>query len=409
MNFVLRAANAFLRFVFLLAIAKYLSPEEMGVFGIFAATIIFTIYIVGLDFYIFVSREVVEVPRARVGGFLRSQATLSVLLYCIFLPLITAWLISWDWSYYWILAFYVILLLEHINQELFRLLSVMFATLSASFLLILRHGMWSGTIALLFSVEPSFRTFKSILFAWSLGGISSVLFGVWKLRRLGVSGWDSKADWRWIKRGVYVCLPFLISTLALRFISTADRYGIDYTLSTKHVGAYVFFSGIASALFIIADSLIFSYALPQFLRSAEGKAYLELRHLVQEFQKKTIFIVLIFVIAAVFIMPFLLRWVGVSHYLSLYYWFPIVLVAAVFNALSTIPHLGLYALRADKLIIAIHFSTFGVFLISSFALVALSTEWAFPGGIAIAYAWMFILNSFAFSQLLPNGIKNGPL
>lgn len=61
-NFSLRGATFGTRFLIIFFLAKYLDPAEAGLYGIFTASVGYAMYFVGLDFYTYVCREIVETP-----------------------------------------------------------------------------------------------------------------------------------------------------------------------------------------------------------------------------------------------------------------------------------------------------------------------------------------------------------
>ena len=93
LNLGLRSATLGTRFLFIFFLAKYLDPASVGYYGIFTATLGYAIYFVGLDFYTYVSREIVKAPADQRGKLLKGHAALSGLLYLALLPL-GIWLLT---------------------------------------------------------------------------------------------------------------------------------------------------------------------------------------------------------------------------------------------------------------------------------------------------------------------------
>src|SRR5690606_27760460 len=94
----------------------------VGLYGLLAATIAYALYPIGLDFYAYSTREILRVDRGQWGGMLRNHGALALVLYSVVLPLL---LLVFAMGFLpWTLApwFYILLILEHLNQELSRLL-----------------------------------------------------------------------------------------------------------------------------------------------------------------------------------------------------------------------------------------------------------------------------------------------
>jgi O-antigen/teichoic acid export membrane protein len=63
----LRLATLVARFIFILALAKFLPPAELGLYGLLFATIIFFLTILGFDFYTYAHRELIVTEPTRWG------------------------------------------------------------------------------------------------------------------------------------------------------------------------------------------------------------------------------------------------------------------------------------------------------------------------------------------------------
>ena len=59
-NVFLRSLTLFAKFSLILILAKFLSANDLASYGIIYATIIYSLYVIGLDFYIYSTREYVN-------------------------------------------------------------------------------------------------------------------------------------------------------------------------------------------------------------------------------------------------------------------------------------------------------------------------------------------------------------
>ena len=122
LNLSLRGSTLASKFLLVFFLARYAEPAEVGLYGLIAVTVSYGLYFLGFDFYMYTTRELLGNSPAVWGCFLKSQVGLSAILYCIFLPasvvLFVIGLLPW-WVLPWFLA---LLVLEHVTQELNRLL-----------------------------------------------------------------------------------------------------------------------------------------------------------------------------------------------------------------------------------------------------------------------------------------------
>ncbi|TGU42107.1 hypothetical protein EN795_35725, partial [bacterium M00.F.Ca.ET.152.01.1.1] len=108
---------------------------------------------------------------------------------------------------------------------------------------------------------------------WACSGLAAVALGVWRVRQLLIGGWSRPVDWRWVRKGISVSAAFLVSTLALRGIQTADRYWMEDLGGIEAVGAYVLFLGVAGTLMVFLDAGVFSFSYPALISHSHKREY----------------------------------------------------------------------------------------------------------------------------------------
>src|SRR5262245_13310487 len=211
----------------LFGLAYYLSPAELGVFGLLGVTLSLALYLVGLDFYAFNTRELLRGDLTTAPARIRDQFVFHGVTYLVAFPLL---LTVFLWGVLpWRLAalFYVLLLLEHVAQELHRILITLHRSVQAAGLLFVRGGLWVYAVLGLMALDPAFRNVETVTVAWAIGVAISLFGAAYCLRDLS---WRrasaASVDWAWIRRGLAVSLPFLAASLAFRGVVSADRYAL---------------------------------------------------------------------------------------------------------------------------------------------------------------------------------------
>lgn len=399
-NIGLRSVTLGTRFLFIFFLAKYLDPTAVGYYGIFTATVGYAMYFVGLDFYTYVSREILKVPPDQRGQLLKGQVALSVLLYIALVP-IALWLLSQNnWPGYLIYWFLPILVLEHFNQEISRLLITLSEQLTSSVILFIRQGSWAIAIIALMHMESAARNLNVVMALWAMAGIAAAGTGIWKLRQLKTEGWHLPIDWRWVKKGIGVSIIFLVATLALRGVQTFDRYWLEALGGIEMVGAYVLLIGIAGTLLTFLDAAVFAFSYPNLIRlHHEGKPD-EVKKQVGILFWQTMGLSVMFGITSWLVLPYLLSWIGNPLYLQAAHWYPWLLLAMTLNAIGMVPHYALYACNVDKPIIYSHMAALVVFILVT----AVFSNWlgfqAVFLGLNAAFACMLLWKAFAYFRLL---------
>lgn len=397
LNVSLQGVTLLTRFGLIFLLAKYLSPAEVGYYGLFAAAIGYGIYFVGLDFYTYLTREIIGTPVEKRGALLKGQAVLSLLLYTIFIPVAVFLAIEYSgWPNYLMWWFFPILFVEHFNQEMSRLLVALSEQVTASALLFVRQGSWALIVIFFMFFEPGSRTLEFPMVAWFIAGVFAALLGIFKLKKMDFGGWRAKVDWRWIGKGIAVSAAFLFATLALRGTQTFDRYMLESIGGIEVVGAYVLFVGIAGSLLAFLDSGVFSFTYPALIGLSQNKNWAVARKKVKQMLWFTIAFSFLFSMASLIVMPYLLKWIGKDAYTSsidLYYW---ILLATIVNVIGLVPHYALYAAGKDKAIILSHVLAFFVFCGAVFLLRATSHALAVPQGLVIAFLFILIFKTLAY-------------
>lgn len=396
LNIVLRVSTLGTRFLFVVALAKFLDPAQVGYYGLFTASISYTLYFVGLDFYTYVTREILRCPKSERGRMLKGQAALSGSLYVAVLPVALGLLIWSGLPSLMVWWFAPILILEHFNQEVFRLLVALSRQVTASIVLFLRQGIWALAAVALMTSTPESRSLEMVLALWSAAGLAAMLLGGWAVFRLDIGGWRAAVDWRWVRQGIVVSLGLLIATIALRSVQTFDRYWIEALGGLELVGAYVLFMGIASALLAFLDAGVFAFTYPALIRHNLKNEHDLARALLLKALLQTILVAIGFAVGTLLALPYLVEWIANPTYQAEIRLYPWLLSAMVVNALGLIPHYGLYARSQDRPIILSHLAALGAFVVVTGLLSASHAALAVPIGLNLSFLVTLIWKSTAY-------------
>lgn len=402
LNIGLRFGTLGTRFFFIFFLAKYLDPASVGYYGLFTATVGYCLYFVGMDYYVFVTREILRVSDDQRGRMLKGQAALSGLLYLALLPIAVVLLNKAGWPGYLAWWFFPILLLEHFNQEIYRVLIVLSEQIAASLILFMRQGSWAIVIVILMIWKPESRNLDLIMALWACAGAAAATLGIWKLRRHGMRGWRDPVDWGWIRKGVAVSATFLVATLALRGMQTIDRYWLEALVSIEVVGAYVLFLGVAGAMMVFLDAGVFSFTYPALISHNHNKEHDLAKAKVRQMFIQTVACSLAFGIVSWLLLPWLLEWVGNAVYKEMLYLYPWVLAAMVINAIGMVPHYALYAQGRDKPIVISHIAALPAFALSTWAISRFDPVLAVPAGLVTGFTVILLWKAWAYRNAQPN-------
>lgn len=396
LNMVLRTATLGARFVFVFFLAKYLDPQSVGYYGLFTATVGYFLYLVGLDFYTYTTREILKASPEQRGQMLKGQAALSVLLYAIVVPLAVWVLPQAHWPSELLLWFFPILVFEHLNQEISRLLVALSEQITASLILFMRQGSWALAIVGLMAVDADMRQLQAVMVCWLAAGVIAALLGILKIRQLRMGGWNLPVNWAWVKKGAMVSLAFLLATLALRGVQTVDRYWLQSLTSIEVVGAYVLFLSIAGTLMVFLDAGVFAFAYPELIALHHQQQHAQAHRKVKQLLVYILLAAVAFSAISWLLLPYLLQWINKPLYTESMELYPWLLLATVINALGMAPHYALYAQDRDRIIIGSHIAAMVVFAIAVWLLAQILPALAVPLGLVIFFTVILVIKVAAY-------------
>lgn len=350
---VLRGSSMGAKFLLLLGLTKILTIEDYGTLSLIVTTITFLMFVIGLDFYNYSHREVIEKDSLK-KKYIVSQFWFHVIAYVVILPITYLLLSNGIIPLDYIVPFYLLLVLEHFSQEAFRFLNLFNKPNVANISLFIRTAFW---IIVLFGVEYFFKsneiTIQLILCYWIGGSLLSLFFVagyVFVVHRS--STYDIQwfvIDKPWIKHGLLVSLPFFAGTIAYKIVEYSDRFMIDWYLGKEAVGIYSFYTNFANILTIIVNTITITLIVPDLLRSVNsGK---KVKETIKKFSKELqITTVIISTIIFVLIFP-TLNWLDKKAFNDESTIYFLILLGNIALNLSLNYHFLLYAYKKDKLIL----------------------------------------------------------
>ncbi|MCF5910119.1 hypothetical protein K3H35_15155 [Aeromonas veronii] len=396
-NVFIRGLTLISKFALLFLLARYLDVDELGLYGLVAATITYSIYLLGLEFYTYSTRELIKSPLSKRWGLIKSQFCLYSITYPIIFSLISV--IFWGGLLPWSLAllFYMILTLEHLSQEIYRILIATTQQLSATIAIFIRQGLWIWVSVFFLYAYPELRNLQFILCSWLCGSLFCLIYSMAKIRKVNKGSGD--VCWSWVYRGVFSAMPFFISSIFVMAISTVDRYWFESLVNRDALGYYVFYSGLVSALVSFLDAAVFSFIYPKLVQHAGNSDNKSFSLLMKKMLRQTIYFAGLFILSAIYLIDFILMLVNRFDGNTYIYVFYFLLFSTILQALSYIPHYGLYARGFDKPIIFINIGGFFMFLIVAFAFLNVSETYAIPISLCITYSFILLAKTFFYYSL----------
>lgn len=384
----LRALTIGSRFVLLFALARFLTPGEVGLYGLIAGTISFAMLFVGGEFYTYSQRELLASPKDRWSFVLQHQAIAIALLYVGLLPLQTVFFWFDLLPGRWLVWYVALLIAEHLAQELNRILVAMGRPVLASWVLFMRTALWVWVLLPVLILDPQLWRLEPVFLAWLVGGtiaigmaVAIVVRDVPLWRR-----WD--VDWTWLRRGFRVGLVYLVATLCFKAMFTADRYVVQQLVGRELLGVYVLYIGIATAVVNFLDSAVFSFLYPRLVAAYQLHERDAYDRVMREMGWSALTVSGGLAVAAGLLAPIALRWIGKDVFAAHLPLLWLLLASAVIQCVGMIPHYALYARRADRIIVVAEITALLVFVLVTGLLARLVPFTAAAWGLVAALSWL---------------------
>lgn len=354
-NIILRGFSLISKLLFLIYAGKKLALVEMGVYGLVNTTISVIITVLGFEFYAFSNREMLARPNTDHTVILRDQFVFYCIMYLTILPftifIFLAKILPWSLTF-WLFG---LVFLEHLAQELSRIMNTLFRPLLSNALFFLRNSGWCLPLIFFWYRGSNWITLQHILFAWTIGVFISLIIFLIELRHLDWSKWfKSNIDYKWIKSGMLVAAPFMISALSYRIIELADRYIIHFLVNDESVGIYSFYATIANVIPAIVGASLSSIYVPKIVHAYQVGNFTDYHIFYKKLNYGTLALISV---ASPFIYVICLKlipYIGKTEYIKGLPTFIVLLFSTIISAFAQLPGIALYAQKKD---LALLFST----------------------------------------------------
>ena len=404
-----RASALAAKFGFVVVLAIFLEPIEVGQYGLIAVTINFSLYFLGLDFYIYANREYRTSAPAERSAIIWQMGYLFGATYVLLgfsLPLLALGGFL-PWALLYLIA--ALAIFEHLSTELYRFLIITGRPVLASFGFFIRLGLWPACAALAMWLEPSARNLHDILLLWVAGAVLSIAIPMTFISVRIPSLKPFPIHWQWIRSGLKITIPFLVGTLCLRGVQTFDRYMFNEMVGADALGAFVFFASLASLLPAMLQAGVYSFAIPSFVSLAHEQKwpafFAKMKVVRRELFFSSVLISLVILLCTGLVVEFIEKPAYLINYSLLYF----AVAANCIFAASMYFHMALYALKRDRALTLAHISALTSFFLFTVVASWFSNYYAVPIGVVAANAAMLCVKFASYKAALrEEGIRSRP-
>lgn len=347
-NLGIRGATLIGKFLLVYFLADQLTVEQNGVWGIFTTSIALSLYVVGLDFYTYSSRRILDFKEEDRSPMLRDQLVFYFISYLVLFPILGLLFVFNVIDIKFAIFFYAILIFEHLAQEAYRTFVVFSKPIIANIVLFLRTGSWAYLLLILWTAGvDELKSLRWIYLFWMCGGIAALVVSLFFLAKFKFKSVKHiPIDWKWIKQGIKVSLLFFIGTVGYKIIEFADRYFIDFYHTKEEVGVYTFYANMCNIVETFVHTAVIIIFSPRLIETFHKSNYDYRKTLAQFAKQVVIYTVLIGVALAILIIP-LLKSLENDEYIRDYNAFVVLVLSKMVLNFSLIFHYILYVRKND--------------------------------------------------------------
>lgn len=353
-NIFFRGLTLVSKFIFILFLGKYSIDEtNLGIYGILTTSIALLIYIIGFDFYVFNTREILA-SKADIIAKIKNQSIFHLMAYLIVIPISLLIVFLLDFlplEYLWI--FMALLVSEHLGQELYRLFTTLEKSVIANIMLFFRSGLWVWVVLVDFYVLNNNIDLNRYITIWTLfSWLSFFVFCILVIKAIEIRNIKyTPPDWKWIGLGMKTASFFFIGSLSFQVIQFSDRFMIDYFYGKKLVGVYTVYAQFVNAIDVFTFSAVTMVAYPRLVKSySNSKEYIRIK---TKFSKQLIVLSLVLIFIVFIICPFIFEFMGKEAILNELPTFYVLLGGVFLLIMSNVYHYDLYVKKKDKIILKI--------------------------------------------------------
>lgn len=346
LSMVLRGLLLVAKFGFIVALAKWTTPQTLGIYALIVTIITIAIYLIGLELHTFTAREIVS-GNSPADKAIHIQSHLFV-VFCTYAMVLPLTFISLIWleifQYFHFFLFGVVLLLEILCQELGRYLLILSRPVASNALQFIRGAAWMP-FAIFLTLNDKSQAIDYILVCWVMGGAVAATFGLWNIREYLFP--LVRFRLAWLREASHSARHYFVVALLTQVQIYADRFIIQRVMGEAQVGILSFYQSFAGTMVAFVQTGVISVMLPRLMAAAASTNVVEERKIRAQMFKWAIFLAVSISAALVLFMPALLTQLDKSAYSTALPIFYILLFGNVVLVVSLVVHLSLYARRKD--------------------------------------------------------------
>jgi O-antigen/teichoic acid export membrane protein len=319
---VMRASTIASKLGLAIFIGRYLDLSSLGLYGLAAGAVAIGPVVISMGMVHPIMREAVTLNTGQLTNNLRHYWCFTTAAYALVLAFAVLVTITFGASELWSLVI-VIMLFEHIGNDVFQLLSNLERPVLANINVFLRGAAWILVYIPIAIWEPAFRSITVLFEFWLAGSVSAFLLFVWTSR-----SWRWKETFllpfepAWITEKIKSAFILYISDLSFIASQYLDRYLVTLFLGLRLAGVYFLYWSAANAVSTFVSIAVLQIQRPRLIKAHHDGGTPAHRQLTTRFMRTTISATAVFTAAtgcAFYVLLPYLKQPAVADYLAAFW------------------------------------------------------------------------------------------
>jgi len=269
LNISLRMMTLVTKVALMLYMGRYLSLEDMGMYGLVFGAVMIATDVIGVRFDYVVSRDIVGATPEIALCKMRDQAVFYGLNYLVvFLLASVLWGVELSQAIPAKALFYILVLgvVESYASAVHVNVVSLGRPLIANVIFFIRAALWAIVAITLGLASKEMRVVDTVFVCWFLGVLASLGSALFLWRHMP---WKvlchTPINWAWIREGVQKSWLIWLGTIGLTAGTYIDRFIVVEFLGLSYTGVSTFYSSFSSSVQTLIVSGVLSFAYPRLI------------------------------------------------------------------------------------------------------------------------------------------------
>lgn len=394
----LRGTTLLARLLLTLFLAKYATPEEVGLFALYWAGITLASSIMGLDVYAFTSRSLLRSNTDRVM-ILSLHTGFLLLSGLLFIPVSTFLFYSGTQqaSSFLIIIYFFHLPFEFYSQEISRLLIPLNRPLISNIILFVRSALWVPIVIVSLVYNGEIDPIEMIATLWLIASIASSVLSHFYLKIITKRIIIPHIKISWMKTALTSSGIFLLGTIIFRTILGGDRFLISNLLGESTLGVYAVYTSICLGVLGLLESGVSAWRYPKLVSAIQSGNLQDARKKMWAFWRENLIASSLLMSTIVFLFSRLAKIYLDNIYIQNLFAFYIIAFGVFLYSISMPFHYFIFGLKKDISFVIIYtvalviMLVWGISFMSSYGVIGAGVMLSLALSIIALLRWTFVV------------------